>query len=101
MKLAHWTGLVLLLLLAVGCQKPADSPAEKEYEVKGKVVAVDPDKKSVTLDHEDIPGLMKGMQMKFKVEDPKIAEGIAPGDQVQGRLRVKSGEHTITRLEKR
>jgi Cu/Ag efflux protein CusF len=75
--------------------------ADKQYEVKGKVVAVDAEKKSITLDHEEIPGLMKAMKMKFSLENPKAAEGLKPGDQVQGHLRVKSGDYVISHLEKR
>jgi protein SCO1/2 len=75
--------------------------ADKQYEVKGKVVAVDADKKSITLDHEDIPGLMKAMKMPFTLESPKVAVGLQPGDRVQGRLRVQGNDYIITKLEKR
>jgi Cu/Ag efflux protein CusF len=75
--------------------------ADKQYAVKGKVVAVDADKKSITLDHEDIPGLMKAMKMPFTLESPKVAEGLQPGDRVEGHLQVKSGDYVITHLEKR
>ncbi len=104
MKALNWLLSITLAfpLAFIGCKadKPK-GPAEKEYDIKGKVVAVAPDKKSVTLDHEDIPGLMKAMEMEFTVEDPKVLEGIGPGDQVQGRLKVKGGDHVITKLEKR
>jgi|SRR6516162_7684786 protein SCO1/2 len=73
----------------------------REYEVRGKVVAVDPAKPAVTLDHEDIPGLMKAMKMEFGVEDPKQLEGVKPGDRVQGRLRKAESGYVLTRLEKR
>lgn len=102
---------VLLLLgpLAIaGCTNSSTAPpagkqatAQKEYPIKGKVVAVDAAKPSVKLDHEDIPGLMKGMQMEFAVENAKVLEGLKAGDQVQGHLKVESGKHTITHLEKR
>lgn len=82
-----------------GCRQ--ETTPTKEYDIKGKVVSVAADKKAVTLNHEDIPGLMKGMQMEFQVEDPKVLEGIQAGDQVQGRLKVDNGKYVITRLEKR
>ncbi len=87
------------LLFVAGCGKEA-APA-KEYDIKGKVVRIAEDKMAVTLDHEDIPGLMKGMEMKFDVEDAKALDGIQAGDQVQGRLKVDNGKYVITRLEKR
>jgi Cu/Ag efflux protein CusF len=113
MRTVHWLALSTLSLTVAlaGCggggaekkdtgKGPKDG-ADKQYEVKGKVVAVDADKKSITLDHEDIPGLMKAMKMKFALESPKVAEGLKPGDQVQGHLQVKSGDYIITHLEKR
>jgi Cu/Ag efflux protein CusF len=80
-----------------GTPKPG---ADNQYDVRGKVVAVNPTKSAVTLDHEDIPGLMKAMQMEFAVEDAKQLEGIKVGDQVQGRLKKGESGYVITRLEK-
>ena len=58
------------MLALTGCgQKPAEKSATKVYDIKGKIVAIRTDKEGVTLDHEDIPGLMKGMKMEFLVED--------------------------------
>jgi Cu/Ag efflux protein CusF len=104
MKTFAWLVLsVLFIPFAIaGCKgNEGKSPADKEHPIKGKVVAVNPDKSSVKLDHEDIPGLMQGMEMDFAVEKPKLLEGLKPGDQVQGRLKVESGKYTITALEKR
>src|SRR5262249_321165 len=66
----------------------------------GKVVDIAPDRKSVTLDHEDIPGLMKAMKMKFRIADAKLLDGVQPGDTVRGRLKVQDGDYVITHLEK-
>ncbi len=99
--------LIVSLLVLAGCQKPADkaqpgaTAEEKDYDIKGKVTAVASDKTSVTLDHEEIPGLMKAMEMKYPVSDPKVLDGIATGDNVSGRLRAKGTNYTITKLEKR
>jgi protein SCO1/2 len=106
MKTTHGLGLLALsaALSLAGCGgggSDKKDAADKQYEVKGKVVAVDAEKKSITLDHEDIPGLMKAMKMPFALENPKVAEGLQPGDRVQGHLQVKSGEYIITHLEKR
>jgi protein SCO1/2 len=92
-------------LLVVGCggggEGTSRSGGEKLYDVRGKVVAVDAAKPAVTLDHEDIPGLMRAMQMEFALEDPKLLEGIKVGDQVQGRLKKGESGYVLTRLEKR
>jgi Cu/Ag efflux protein CusF len=90
------------ILSLTGCaQKAADKSAAKVYDIKGKIVAIRADKEGVTLDHEDIPGLMRGMKMEFLVEDARILEGLEVGDQVQGKLKVESGSQIITELKKR
>ncbi len=99
-----WSGLFVLSLILLGCKDGGDKPkttAEKEYDVRGKVVAVNPAKPAVTLDHEDIPGLMKAMKMEFALADGKLLEGIKVGDQVQGQLKKGASGYVITRLEKR
>jgi Cu/Ag efflux protein CusF len=102
MKRFLWFLLFVLAIpvILVGCTE-SKAPAEKQYPIKGKVVAVDPDKPSVKLDHEDIPGLMQGMEMEFAVENPKLLQGLKAGEQVQGRLKVASGKYIVTELEKR
>jgi protein SCO1/2 len=93
-----WFGVLALSLVLAGCKGGGD---EKLYDVRGKVVAVDPAKPAVTLDHEDIPGLMKAMQMEFTVEDAKLLQGIRVGDRVEGRLKKGESGYVLTRLEKR
>src|SRR5436309_10558804 len=90
-----WMSLALPLVLA-GCSgSPTTGPqggADGGYDLKGKVVVVAPDNKAVTLDHEDIPGLMKAMKMKFDVADPKLVAELKPGDSVQGRVKKADTE---------
>jgi protein SCO1/2 len=101
---ALWSALLILTLALVGCKDGGDkskTSGEKEYDVRGKVVAVHPAKPAVTLDHEDIPGLMRAMKMDFAVADKKLLEGIKVGDQVQGRLKKDDSGYILTHLEKR
>jgi Cu/Ag efflux protein CusF len=102
MRTVLFSGAVLLCVAFVvaGCQRAEDTVQSKQYEVKGKAVAVDKDQKTVTLDHEDIPGLMKGMQMQFKVENPQVLEDVSVGDEVHGQLEVRSGDYIITDVSK-
>jgi len=90
------SGLVLLsLLFCVGCR---GRTSERTYTVKGRVVAVAANRQSVTLAHEEIPGYMKAMTMPFPVKDPRVLEGIEPGDEVEGELIVTEEEGWIARL---
>jgi len=95
-------GVLATALIIAGCQGTASKrPAEKEYPIKGKVIAVNPEKPSVKLEHEDIPGLMEAMTMEFAVQNAKLLDGLKPGDQVHGRLKIESGKFLITELKKR
>ena len=91
--------LALLSLIVAGCNQ-GGTPKDKTYDIKGKVVAVDTQKKKVTLDHEDIPGLMKAMQMAFSVENEKTLEGIKAGDQIHGKLKVQGSDYVIVEMMK-
>jgi Cu/Ag efflux protein CusF len=100
-----WLFLAIFSAIAVaGCSGEAarkDSAGARNYEITGKVVHVDPTKPAVTLDHEDIPGLMKAMEMEFNVQDAKILDGVKPGDPVKGELVKDKSGYLITKLEKR
>ena len=90
--------LALLAVLIAGCNTGGDK--EKIYDIKGKVVSVDLEKKEVTLDHEAIPGLMGAMKMDFSVQDAKLLSGLKAGDAVHGKLKVKDSNYVITELQK-
>lgn len=92
---------VLVLLALAGCNGNDAAPAAKEYPIQGAVTAVDSTKPSVKLDHEEIPGLMKAMEMDYPVENAAILQGLKVGDEVQGHLKAQSGKYIITDLEKR
>ncbi|MFO0849944.1 MAG: copper-binding protein [Gemmataceae bacterium] len=90
--------------VTAGCQDPSHPTTRKEdaklYDVTGTVVSLDKAKKVVTLDHQDIPGLMKGMTMEFAVEDAAVLDGLAAGDKVTGKLKADGGAHMVTSLKK-
>jgi Cu/Ag efflux protein CusF len=85
------------------CSHPAaparpDAGAARSYATRGVVRAFDPDKKTVLLAHEDIPGFMKAMTMQFDLRDAGLVKGLSVGDKVSfsftdegdGRLVVQS-----------
>jgi protein SCO1/2 len=78
------TRTYLLAALCFLLQSCSHKPTEKRYPLDGRVVAVDPSQRQLTLAHHDVPGLMKGMTMPFTVssKDTWIFQAIAPGDQV-------------------
>ena len=75
----------VLVAAGLACAK---KPAGKRYELEGRVVAVDPGSRELTVAHEDIVGLMPGMTMPFLVarDEDWIFGKIAPGDHVHATL---------------
>jgi len=81
--------LLAALLAGAACRK---APPERQFELKGQILAMAPERREVTIRHEDVKGLMMGMTMPFTVRDAALLEGKAPGDLVTATLVV--GETT-------
>ncbi len=78
----------LVLIILSGCA-PRRSATEKRYDVEGKVVAVEKDKKLVTVAHEDIKEYMPAMTMPFTVPASWVYEvPLVPGDHITATLVV-------------
>ena len=88
---------LLLILLAVmggsvvSCNRRSGN--EKRYDLKGKVVAVEPDKHRVTIAHEDVVGYMPGMTMPFTVRNESDMQMLVPNAEVTATL-VVDGKHS-------
>jgi protein SCO1/2 len=78
--------LIATVVWFAACRR--HSANEKRYDLKGKVVAVEKDKRLVTIAHDDIKGYMPGMVMPFTVKDDEPLEILVAGDQVQATLVV-------------
>ncbi len=81
---------IVLAVLVVSFSACAKKPAGKRYELQGRVVAVDSGAHQLTIAHQDIPGLMKGMTMPFEVSPKEewVFSKIAPGDEIHATLVI-------------
>ncbi|HEY0728569.1 MAG TPA: SCO family protein [Pyrinomonadaceae bacterium] len=84
----------LLLTLALG----ACGRNEKRYDLKGKVVMVEKEKRLVTMAHEEVPGLMPAMTMPFTVPSQADLDFLAPDDQVSATLVVAGSQSWLENL---
>ena len=92
-----WRGGWWALLAILGClacarsEKPdaatkaAANPEEKRYPLQGEVIAVNRDRKTLTVSHEAIAGLMPAMTMEFRVADGDLAIAKA-GERIRAEL---------------
>jgi protein SCO1 len=88
--------VLLLLLLTCLCFTAScrrNRANEKRYDLKGKVVVVEPDKHLVTVSHDDIKGYMPAMTMPFTVPGESDLQILAPDDQITATL-VIDGSHS-------
>ena len=76
--------------------------AAAQHEIRGRIEAIPRERVSVTLTHDEIPGVMAAMRnMEYGIADPAILDGLAAGDSVEGRLEARSGGYVIVALRKR
>jgi protein SCO1/2 len=77
---------LFVALTAAACgSKSSNRPT---YKVEGQVLAVSPDHQQATVKHEEIKGFMMAMTMPYRVKDPQLLNGIAPGDLINATLVV-------------
>jgi len=80
---------------------PVDGASLDHYSAHGVVKSIDPEKKQLSIAHDDIPGFMKAMTMPFDVKDASLLGGITVGDSVDFSFTEDEGRLVIERLTKR
>ena len=70
------------------------------YQVKGVIVTLDADGRTVKIKHEEIPGYMGAMTMDFETRGTNELNGLSPGDNVSFRMLVTDKDGWIDQLKK-
>jgi protein SCO1/2 len=93
----RWFVLIALCLSFVlfSCR---NKTAERRYELKGKVVSVDPSNRQVMIAHEEIKGYMDSMTMPFTIGDDWAVSVLAPGQTIEATLVVTEDRSWIEGL---
>lgn len=78
-----------LFVAITACRKSGN---ERRFDLKGKVVAVEPEKHLVTVSHENVEGYMPAMTMPFTVPSESDLKILAPDDLITATL-VVDGSH--------
>lgn len=55
---------------------------------EGEVISTVPTAGQVVIDHEEIKGFMEAMTMGYRVDPPKLLDGLKPGDRVRFTIDV-------------
>jgi protein SCO1/2 len=89
-------GLWVLLILTACHKESVPTPApEQTFVVNGLVKELEPDGKTVVIQHEAISNYMAAMTMPFEVRDTNELRGLKPGDAITFHLIVTSKEGWI------
>jgi Cu/Ag efflux protein CusF len=86
---------------ATGAPEAGATSAEKTYTMNGKIVSRDGAKGTVTVDHEEIPGLMAAMQMTYEVRGTDVANLPADGSRITSTLHEQGGDYWVTDVKPR
>jgi len=90
-------GLVLALGSA-GCG--SGSTSADGHPGHGIVAGIDVAARTVTLDHDEIPGLMGAMTMTFQVAPGVPLDAALEGAEVDFRVEQEAGTYTVTALRR-
>jgi protein SCO1/2 len=77
----------------------ADSSA-RTYQVRGIVRGIAPDRSTISIQHEDIPGFMPSMTMPFTAREPKEIAGLKIGDGIAFRVTVTDNDLFLDQVKK-
>jgi protein SCO1 len=103
MHIRYLVLFVFVVFIVAACQKTETKSASaeaKRYPFKGKVVAVNKEKKTATIEHDEIPGYMEAMTMDFPIHEDWVWNDLTPGSEVRADLVVDNSGKDPYWLEK-
>ncbi len=81
--------VILLLTMAAGCSRNQEAvQAEHHYPLSGKVVALDTQGQTATVNAAAIPNFMEAMTMDYPVKSKADFNKLHVGDQIKGTINV-------------
>jgi protein SCO1/2 len=104
MKSLNFCCALLLFLSAFGsfisAAPSASDQNAKSYSALGVVEQIAPDRRTVTIHHQNIPGYMMEMTMDFPVQNTNELNGISPGDKITFMLIVTEKDDWVEKIQR-
>jgi protein SCO1/2 len=92
--------LLALCASIAGCSTPPRPVNVREFPLTGEILSIKPDKSEIRIKHDDVKGFMEAMTMWFNIKEPRLLDGLAPGDLVKATLVVTDEESYLSSLQK-
>jgi protein SCO1 len=84
-----------------GCGRSTNSDEKPDhYDTRGVVRGFSPDRSTIEIQHEKIPGFMPSMTMPFVAKDPKEIADLKTGDAISFRMAVTKDDFWIENVKK-
>lgn len=88
-------------LALLGCGRSSNSdPGADRYDTRGVVRGFSPDRSTIEIQHENIPGFMPSMTMPFAVHDAREIADVKTGDPISFRMVVTQKDFWIENVKK-
>ena len=101
---SRYRAFILLLCIAlspVACDRSHKPDATaRHYETRGIVRGFSPDRATIEIQHENIPGFMPSMTMPFSARERKEIGDLKTGDAISFRLTVTEKDFWIDQVKK-
>src|SRR5215475_897064 len=90
-----------MALALLGCGRSTNSEEGADhYDTRGVVRGFSPDRSTIEIQHENIPGFMPSMTMPFVARDPKQIADLKTGDAISFRMAVTQKDFWIENVKK-
>ena len=90
-----------MALALLGCGHPTNSDEGPDhYDTRGVVRGFSPDRSTIEIQHENIPGFMPSMTMPFVAHDPKQIADLKTGDAISFRMAVTQKDFWIENVKR-
>jgi len=90
-----------IALALIGCGRSTNSDERADhYDTRGMVRGFSPDRSTIEIQHEDIPGFMPSMTMPFVARDPKQIADLKTGDAISFRMAVTKKDFWVENVKK-
>jgi protein SCO1/2 len=92
--------LLYSLAIAVIVSCCAQRQPQNTYRLQGQVLSIEAPRRTLTIKHSEIKGLMPAMTMPYTVKDDRLLNGLTAGDLVDATLVIVSNDAYLTAITK-